>query len=74
MEVILGVKAEEGLGHILMFGLGGIYVEVLKDVSFRIAPITDLDAQEMVRNVNSYPLLSGMRGEVGVDIQSIEEY
>jgi acyl-CoA synthetase (NDP forming) len=57
-----------------MFGLGGIYVEVLKDVSFRIAPISDLDAQEMVKSVKSYHLLKGLRGEAPVDIQSIEDY
>ena len=73
-ETILGMKLDPNFGPLVMFGLGGIYVEVLKDVSFRIAPITDLDAQEMVRSVKSYPLLSGVRGGKPLDIKSIEEY
>ena len=73
-ETILGMSLDPNFGPLIMFGLGGIYVEVLKDVSFRIAPITDLDAHEMVKSVKSYPLLSGVRGEKPVDIDSIEEY
>jgi acetyltransferase len=73
-ETILGVKIDQSFGPLIMFGLGGIYVEVLKDVSFRIAPISDLDAHEMIRNIKSYPLLSGFRGEEPVDIEAIEEY
>jgi acyl-CoA synthetase (NDP forming) len=57
-----------------MFGLGGIYVEVLKDVSFRIHPLTDLDANEMIRAIQGYKLLTGVRGEEGVDTDLIEEY
>ena len=71
-ETILGMNLDTSFGPIIMFGLGGIYVEFLKDVSFRIAPITDLDAEEMVRSIRSFPLLSGVRGEEPVDIQSIE--
>jgi acyl-CoA synthetase (NDP forming) len=73
-ETIIGMSFDSNFGPLIMFGLGGIYVEVLKDVSFRIAPISDLDAQEMVRSVKSYPLLKGVRGEAPVDIQSIEDY
>jgi acetyltransferase len=73
-ETILGTKLDASFGPLVMFGLGGIYVEVLKDVSFRIAPISDLDAHEMVKSIKSYPLLSGFRGEEPLDIESIEEY
>jgi acetyltransferase len=50
-----------------MFGLGGIYVEILKDVSFRIAPFGKAEAKKMISQINSYPLLIGVRGEKGVD-------
>jgi acetyltransferase len=73
-ETILGMSLDPNFGPLIMFGLGGIYVEVLKDVTFRIAPITDLDAKDMVRSIKSFPLLSGVRGEDPVDIESIEEY
>jgi len=55
----------------IMFGLGGIYVEILKDVSFRIAPITRKDAQEMLDEIKSIKLLRGTRGEKPSDIESI---
>jgi acetyltransferase len=54
-----------------MFGLGGIYVEVLKDVSFRLAPVTPTEALEMVREVRSYPLLRGSRGDAPADLDAI---
>jgi acetyltransferase len=73
-ETILGMKMDPSFGPLVMFGLGGIYVEVLKDVSFRIAPITDLDAHEMIKSIKSYSLLRGVRGEEPVDIEAIEEY
>jgi acetyltransferase len=56
-----------------MFGLGGVYVEVLKDVSFRVAPMTRQDALDMIQEIRSYPLLAGVRGEKTADIQAIVE-
>jgi acetyltransferase len=56
-----------------MFGLGGIFVEAMKDVSFRIHPITDLDAREMITSIRGYPLLKGFRGEKGVNLKLLEE-
>ena len=56
-----------------MFGLGGVYVEVLKDVSFRVAPVTRQDASDMVREIRSYLLLAGVRGEKPADISAIVE-
>jgi len=72
-EIIMGAKAEEGLGHILMFGLGGIFVEVLKDVVFNLTPVTDADAKEMLASIKGAPLLAGSRGQKGVDRAAIEE-
>ena len=72
-EVIVGAKAEEGLGHLVMFGIGGIYVEILKDVVFKIAPVTDVEAREMLSSIKGAPLLKGVRGEKGVDQEGIIE-
>jgi acetyltransferase len=66
-EVIIGAKAEEGLGHTVMFGLGGVMVELMKDVSFELTPIASGEAKEMLTSIKSYPLLSGFRGQEGVD-------
>jgi len=70
-EVIVGATKDPQFGPALMFGLGGIFVEVLKDVTFRIAPITRQDAQEMVTEVKAYPILKGYRGQPSVDIDAI---
>ncbi len=70
-EVILGVTTDRTFGHMLMFGLGGIYVEVLRDVSFRIVPVREGDVREMIEEIRTYSLLKGTRGEKGVDIDSI---
>jgi acetyltransferase len=70
-EVIVGVTKDPTFGHLMMFGLGGIYVEVLKDVVFRVAPLTRSEADEMVREIRSFPLLAGARGEAPADVQAI---
>jgi acyl-CoA synthetase (NDP forming) len=67
MEVILGAKAEKGLGHIIMFGMGGIYVEVLKDVVFKLTPVTTAEARDMLASIQGASLLKGVRGQKGVD-------
>jgi acetyl coenzyme A synthetase (ADP forming)-like protein len=61
-ETILGLARDPKFGPLLMFGLGGIFVEVMKDVIFRIPPITDVEAREMVRGIHGYPILAGARG------------
>lgn len=72
-EVIIGLSEDPQFGRLVMFGLGGIYVEVLKDVSFRVVPLAAEDAREMVREIRSFPLLRGVRGEPTADIEAIEE-
>ena len=69
-QMILGMSRDPQFGPMIMFGLGGIYVEVLKDVTFRIAPLTDRDAREMMQSIRSYKLLTGARGEKPVDIDA----
>jgi len=70
-EVILGASRDPQFGPLLMFGLGGIYVEVLKDVAFRVAPIPEAEARQMVTEIRSYPLLTGVRGEKPADTEAI---
>ena len=73
VEVIIGMSKDAQFGPTLMFGLGGILVEVLKDVSFRIVPLTKRDAREMIREIKGYPLLEGYRGQEPVDVSNLEE-
>jgi acyl-CoA synthetase (NDP forming) len=73
MEIIVGAKAEPGLGHVVMFGMGGIYVEVLEDVIFKLSPVTEVEAQEMLSSIKMAPLLEGVRGEKGVDREELIE-
>lgn len=72
-EVILGVSNDPQFGPILMFGLGGIYVEALEDVTFRLAPVTELSARRMVTTTRTYKILDGYRGGPVYDIPAIEE-
>ena len=72
-EVILGMKRDPHFGPILMFGLGGIYVEALKDVTFRVAPIRERSAYDMPRNIRAFKLLQGVRGEPPADLAAIED-
>ena len=72
VEVIIGMTKDEQFGPVLMFGLGGILVEVLKDVSFRIVPLTKRDASQMIKEIKGYPLLEGYRGQEPADIPFLE--
>ncbi len=72
-ETIIGTAFDPSFGPLIMFGLGGIYVEALGDVVFRVHPVTDIDAAEMVRQVKGYRLLEGVRGEKGVDLAALQE-
>jgi len=73
IEVIVGMSKDPQFGPVLMFGLGGILVELLKDVSFRIVPITKRDAAEMIREIKGYPLLKGYRGQEPANIDMLED-
>jgi acetyltransferase len=71
LEVILGMSRDPQFGPMLMFGLGGIFVEVMKDVTFHLAPITQDEAIQMLKSTRSYGMLEGRRGRKGVDITAI---
>jgi acetate---CoA ligase (ADP-forming) len=71
-EVIIGMKREEGVGPVLMFGLGGVYVETLNDATFRLAPLSSQDAERMVKGIRAFPVLSGVRGRTPADLAAIE--
>jgi acyl-CoA synthetase (NDP forming) len=73
VEVIVGMSKDPQFGPVLMFGLGGILVEVLKDVSFRIVPVTERDAREMIREIKGYPVLEGYRGQKPASIPALEK-
>lgn len=72
-EVVLGVSSDPLFGKLIMVGMGGIYVEVLKDVAFRLAPISDADAHSMVESLRGYPILKGIRGEKPVHLKYLYE-
>jgi len=72
-EIILGMTRDPQFGPMLMFGLGGIFVEVMKDVTFHIAPITKEESLQMLRSTKSYALLKGVRGQASVDLDAIAE-
>ncbi|MDI9644010.1 MAG: acetate--CoA ligase family protein [Candidatus Verstraetearchaeota archaeon] len=73
VETIIGAKRDPQFGPVVMFGLGGIFVEVFRDVSFRIAPIERAEAEEMLFELKAYPLLKGVRGRKPSDTESLVE-
>ena len=73
VEVIIGMTKDAQFGPVIMFGLGGILVEVLKDVSFRIVPMTKRDAAEMISEIKGYPILKGYRGQEPANIPYLED-
>jgi acyl-CoA synthetase (NDP forming) len=73
VEVIIGASQDPQFGPVIMFGLGGLFVEVLKDVSFRIVPVGRRDAIEMIEETKGYPLLKGYRGKEPVDLSVLVE-
>lgn len=68
-ELFLGAKYEEGFGHVILCGLGGIFVEVLKDVSYGLAPLSYDETYSMIRSLRGYPIIKGTRGQKGIDEQ-----
>jgi acetyl coenzyme A synthetase (ADP forming)-like protein len=73
IETIIGMSHDPSFGPLMMFGLGGIYVEVMKDVAFKIQRMRDVDAREMIRSIKGFPLLTGFRGSAAVDLKCLEE-
>jgi acetate---CoA ligase (ADP-forming) len=72
-EVLIGVQRDPSFGPVVVFGLGGIYVEVLRDVTFRLAPLRSLSARQMIESVKAFPLLKGIRGEPPGDLDALAE-
>lgn len=72
VEVIMGMTKDAQFGPVLMFGLGGVFVEVLKDVAFRIVPLEPRDARQMIREIQGFPVLQGFRGQPPADLAALE--
>lgn len=72
-ETIMGMNLDPKFGPMILFGLGGIYVEVLRDVTVRLTPMTDTDARRMVASIRSFPILEGVRGEPPSDVEALAE-
>ena len=72
-ECIIGMTRDRVFGPVVMFGLGGIFVEVLRDVSLRLAPLSEIDIEEMIREIKGYPVLTGIRGEKPKDVQALKD-
>ena len=72
-EIIIGATASPGLGNLVMFGLGGIFVEVMKDVAVAVTPLNRPEASEMMREIKGYSVLEGIRGKPGVDLEAVED-
>jgi acyl-CoA synthetase (NDP forming) len=73
IETITGARRDQSFGPVVMFGLGGIYVEVMKDIAFRAFPLSRKEVLQMIAQIHSYPLLLGVRGEKKKDIHAIAE-
>lgn len=73
IEVIMGMSKDALFGPVLMFGLGGVFVEVLKDVSFRIVPLSRRDARQMIEEIKGYPVLQGYRGQEPANMEALED-
>ena len=72
VEVIIGMSKDATFGPVLMFGLGGVLVEVLKDVTFRIVPLSQRDAREMIHDIQGFPVLAGYRGAAPADLEALQ--
>jgi acetyltransferase len=72
-EIIVGATESPGLGHLVMFGLGGVFVEVMRDVAFALAPLSRPEARRLMREIKGFPILEGVRGEPGADLEAVED-
>jgi acyl-CoA synthetase (NDP forming) len=73
IEVIVGMTTDPQFGPVMMFGLGGIMVEILKDVAFRVVPLDERDARQMIREIKGFPVLEGFRGSDPADVKALEQ-
>ncbi len=73
VETIIGMNGDPFYGPLIMFGLGGVQVELMKDVAFRVGPLSDIEADELIRSIKSFPLLNGFRGSTPVDLNRLSE-
>jgi len=73
LELFIGAKYEPGFGHIILCGIGGIYVEVIRDMATGLVPLSDGEAGRMIRSLKGFKILEGMRGQPGIDIRVFEE-
>jgi acetyl-CoA synthetase (ADP-forming) len=73
LELIMGGVKDGEFGPVVMFGLGGIFVEALRDVSFRVAPVSRFEAHEMIREIRGYPVMRGARGHAPVDEEALAD-
>ena len=71
--MVCGIATDPQYGPMMMFGLGGVFIETMKDVTFRLAPLTDIDAEEMIKSVKAYELLKGARGTTPAQMEQIQE-
>jgi acetyltransferase len=72
-EIIIGATESPGLGHLVMFGLGGVFVEVMRDVAFALAPLSRPEVQTLMRSIKGFPILEGVRREPGADLEAVED-
>jgi acetyltransferase len=72
-EIIVGATEAPGLGHLVMFGLGGIFVEVMEDVAFAVAPLSRPEARAVMREIKGFPILEGVRGGPAADLDGVED-
>jgi acyl-CoA synthetase (NDP forming) len=72
-EVLLGVSRDPQFGPVVMFGLGGIYTEVLRDIALRVAPVERAEADAMLRQIRAFPILTGVRGQPACDVGALAE-
>lgn len=73
IELIIGGKKDSQFGHMIILGLGGVYVEVFRDISARLCPITEKDVEEMINELKSHPLIKGTRGQKGISVSGLKE-
>jgi acyl-CoA synthetase (NDP forming) len=73
-EVIVGMVRDEQFGPVITFGLGGIFVEIMKDISQLVAPFTRAEVAQLVRSIRAYPILTGARGRKPADINALEDF